>query len=188
MPKQLIRRYLPTPEKIKMLFGPGLIGRRLADPNLWHLNRRSASKSVFWGLLCALLPLPMQSILAAGGAILWRINLPLAVALTFFSNPLTLIPILLFGYFLGSSILNVPMLSIEEIKAVFFSFTEVLSADWGGVSDNVYFKSFWVLIFGLIVEAFLIASLGYVLTLGAWHWHIFSAIRRRKRVTDSRSI
>lgn len=187
MPKQLIRRYLPTPVQMKALFGTGFIGSRLSDPNLWHLNRRSASKSVFWGLLCALLPMPMQSLIAASGAIYWRINLPLAVALTFISNPLTLVPILLFGYFLGSSILGAPMLSLEEIKLLLHSTSSIFEGGFDSFASSSYFKSFWVLIFGLIIEAFLIASIGYLLTLGAWHWHIFSAIKRRKKTTQSQS-
>lgn len=188
MPKKLIRRFLPTPTKIKSLLGNGFIGSRLADPNLWHLNRKSASRSVFWGLLCALLPLPMQSVLAASGAIYWRINLPIAVSLTFLSNPLTLVPILLFGYFLGSTLLGVPMLGIDEIKTLLFSASDILQGSGEDTATASYFTSFWVLIFGLIVEAFLIAGLGYLAILAAWHWHILSSLQRRKKTRTLKSL
>lgn len=181
MPKKLIRRYLPTPTKIRAIFGTGFIGSRLADPNLWHLNRRSAPRAVFWGLLCALLPLPMQSLLAASGAIYWRFNLPIAVSLTFLSNPLTLVPILLLGYFLGSSILGVPMLSIEEIKALLWAAPDIIKGSWEEVGKTPYFKSFGVLIFGLVVEAIIVATWGYILIKLYWHWHIVNSFKQRKK-------
>ncbi|MCC6375199.1 MAG: DUF2062 domain-containing protein, partial [Moraxellaceae bacterium] len=50
MPKNFIRRHLPTPEKIANMRGLGFLRHRLQDASLWHLNRRSASGAVFWGL------------------------------------------------------------------------------------------------------------------------------------------
>jgi hypothetical protein len=35
MPKRLIRKYLPNPEKIANMRGLGFLRNRLQDPNLW---------------------------------------------------------------------------------------------------------------------------------------------------------
>ena len=34
----------------------------LADPDLWHLNRRSAARAVAVGLFCGLIPGPLQAL------------------------------------------------------------------------------------------------------------------------------
>ena len=38
---------------------------RLADPDLWHLNRKSTARAVAIGLFCGLIPGPLQMISAA---------------------------------------------------------------------------------------------------------------------------
>jgi uncharacterized protein (DUF2062 family) len=75
MPKNFIRRHLPTPEKIGNMRGLGFLRHRLQDPSLWHLNRRSASGAVFWGLWCAFLPMPLHAIPAIIAAILFSLGL-----------------------------------------------------------------------------------------------------------------
>ena len=75
MPKKMIRKYLPDPEKIANIQGLGFLRHRLQDPNLWHLNRHSASGAMFWGLWCALLPMPFQMIPAAIAALIFSASL-----------------------------------------------------------------------------------------------------------------
>ena len=116
MPKHLIRRYLPDPEKIARTPGLGFLRHRLEDPNLWHLNRRSASGARFWGLWCAFLPMPFQTVPAAIAALVFRVNLPLAIVLCWISNPLTMLPVIYVGYDLGALILNRPLLGMDEIS------------------------------------------------------------------------
>jgi uncharacterized protein (DUF2062 family) len=87
MPKQFIRKHLPNPEKIANMKGLGFLRHRLQDPNLWHLNRHSASGAMFWGIWCAFLPMPFQTIPAAIIALVFRVNLPLCVVLVWLSNP-----------------------------------------------------------------------------------------------------
>src|SRR6185312_13893711 len=65
----------------------------LADPDLWHLNRHSTARGVAIGLACGLIPGPVQAIAAALGCVMCRGNLPIAVATTFYTNPLTIVPL-----------------------------------------------------------------------------------------------
>jgi len=73
----------------------------LADPDLWHLNRRSTARAVAIGLFCGLIPGPFQVLGAIGGCLLFRANFPLAVITTLYTNPLTIVPLYLIAYEYG---------------------------------------------------------------------------------------
>lgn len=73
----------------------------LADPDLWHMNRRSAARAVAIGLVCGLIPGPLQALGSAAGCIAFRANFPLAVLTTFYTNPFTIGPLYLVAYQIG---------------------------------------------------------------------------------------
>lgn len=104
-PKNLKRR-LPTRQQLTnhQLLRP--FASRLLDPQLWHFNRRSTSNAMCIGLVIAWLPFPGQTLIAAIAAIVLRSNLPVAVSLTWISNPLTFAPMYFFAYKLGAWLLN----------------------------------------------------------------------------------
>lgn len=108
MPKKLIKRWLPDQQTIQSNKHLQIFGDVLHDANLWHLNRRSASKAFAIGLFFAFIPVPFQMMLAAGSAIFFSANLPLSVALVWISNPLTIPPIFYACYKLGTILLDVP--------------------------------------------------------------------------------
>lgn len=108
MPKKFIQRYMPDHRTIREHKHLQFFGVLLHDPNLFHFNRRSISGAFAAGLFCAWIPVPFQMLLAAGVAILFRVNLPLSVALVWVSNPLTMPPLFYFAYRLGKWILGIP--------------------------------------------------------------------------------
>jgi len=63
------------------------------DPVLWHLNRRSVAGAVAVGLFVGWLPLPGQMLVAAMLAALVRVHVPLSVVMVWFTNPLTVAPL-----------------------------------------------------------------------------------------------
>jgi len=105
-PKELVERYMPDVEKIRAHKYLKFFGPRLLDSALWHLNRHSVAKAFMMGLMCAFIPIPFQMILAAAGSILVRANLPIAVALVWLTNPLTMPPIFYMCYKLGAWVLG----------------------------------------------------------------------------------
>lgn len=108
MAKKTIQRFLPDPNTIRHHKMLKIFGRLLQDANLWHLNRRSARGAFAVGLFFAFIPVPFQMVLAAAGAILFRVNMPISVALVWLTNPLTMPPIFYGSYLVGTLILNQP--------------------------------------------------------------------------------
>lgn len=108
MPKKIIRRFLPNPQTIKEHKILKMFGSLLHDPNLWHLNRRSASGAFGIGLFFAFWPVPFQMWLSAACAIPLRVNLPLSVATVWITNPFTMPPIFYGAYLVGTFILGAP--------------------------------------------------------------------------------
>ena len=110
MPKKQMRKIIPDPSALRDSWVGNLLGDILKDPYLFHLNRRSVSLGVMVGLFWAFTPLPFQMLPAAITAWIIRANLPLSVALVWISNPVTVPPLLLIAYGIGSWILDTPVL------------------------------------------------------------------------------
>lgn len=106
MPKKTIQRFLPNPRKIAGSKAVMMFGSVAQQANLWHLNRRSASRAFAIGLFVAFLPIPMQMVVAAALAIFFRANLPLSVALVWISNPITMPAMFYASYQVGAFVLG----------------------------------------------------------------------------------
>lgn len=106
MPKKTIQRFLPDPAKIANSKAVRVFGSVAQRANLWHLNRRSASRAFAIGLFFAFMPIPMQMMAAAASAIPARANLPLSMALVWISNPITMPPMFFASYRVGVFLLG----------------------------------------------------------------------------------
>tara|TARA_R110002072_G_scaffold155883_3_gene306318 strand:+ start:8855 stop:9484 length:630 start_codon:yes stop_codon:yes gene_type:complete len=115
--RNFLKRYLPKKEHIHKHGGLHLLSDYLHDPNIWHLHRRSSAAGAAIGMFCAFIPFPVQTIISAALAILFRVNLPLAIVFSFFSNPVTIPPLFFFAYQIGAMLLG-----LDE-KDVKFSFS-----------------------------------------------------------------
>ncbi|MCE0557928.1 DUF2062 domain-containing protein [Motilimonas sp. E26] len=165
MPKKLIKRYTPNPETLKNHKHLKIFGDLLHDANLWHLNRRSAAGAFAVGLFMCWIPLPSQMIMAAGLAILFRVNLPLSVALVWISNPITMPPMFYFAYLIGAYCLQQPIQHWQF----------ELSWQWLMEILNTIGPA---LLLGCVLLAVISAALGY---LGIhWLWRL-SVIRNRSQ-------
>lgn len=99
--KKLLDRFVPDPDIIKKHKHLQFLGDSLHQPNLWHFNRHSVAKAFAVGLFCAWIPLPMQMVFGAVGAIIFGSNIPLSVALVWITNPVTMPPLFYFAYRVG---------------------------------------------------------------------------------------
>lgn len=167
MPRKLLKKCLPEAHKIRSIKGLGLLGRLLENPNLFHLNRRSVSVAVFAGIFIGFLPIPGQTVVAALAAFILGCNLPIAVLLIWFSNPLTF-PVIFFGcYKLGSWMLG------ERYKPFLFEPTW----EWFIHALPVIWQP---LLLGCITAGLVFGTLGYAIVQLLWRWHVSDRWRQRR--------
>lgn len=167
MPKKFIKRFMPDHRTVREHKYLQFLGRSLHEPNLWHLNRRSASGAFAVGLFCAFVPIPFQMVPAAALAILFRVNLPISIALVWITNPVTMPPIYYFCYKLGAWLLGVtPQPWAFE-----------LSFEWLINGMGTLWKPF---LLGCLLIGTASAATGYLLVRGLWRLHIVRHNRRKK--------
>lgn len=123
MPKKRLKSLLPTPEKILESRSLKMLAPHLVDPRLWQFNRHSLNKAVYIGVLSAFFPLPGQMLLALIGALIFRANVPMALGLTWITNPVTTLPVFYAAYYVGAKILDVPMISLRLIGRMISDFS-----------------------------------------------------------------
>jgi uncharacterized protein (DUF2062 family) len=178
MLRKFFRKYLPSNESIRQNRHIARFGTLLLHPNLWHLNRRSVSGGVAAGLFAGLVPgsNPVQFAVAALLAIAFRVNLPVAVVVTLYTNPLTIVPLYLLAYRIGT-------LFVSGDSA---SFIHPPEFDWSNLGAWLRASLEWVLSLGkplaagLVILAIVLAIAGYVGVQLAWRAHVVLAWLRRK--------
>ena len=98
MPRKHFRKYLPTYDRVLENRIIARFGSFLHHPNLWHLNRDSVAGGVAVGLFSGLVPGPLQILTALLIAVPLRVNLPVAMVTTFYTNPFTIGPLYFLAY------------------------------------------------------------------------------------------
>ncbi len=171
MPKKKIKAWLPTPEKLRENRLIAMFAPFLADPRLWQMNRNSLGRAVYVGVLAAFFPLPGQMPLAIIGALLVRANIPMAVALTWITNPLTAIPVFWLAYSLGALLIGESLIGLRAIGMILTDFTLWITAD--GINPlhaHRHIFSWQAMLIGLIFSAIITSIvLGSAFRL-FWHY------------------
>jgi uncharacterized protein (DUF2062 family) len=165
--KRWLKRITPDRDRLRDHKHLRLFGTLLHDPNLWHLNRRSASGAFAVGLFMMFFPLPGQMVLAAAVAMLIRVNLPISVALVWISNPLTIPPMFYFAYLVGTWTLGQPALPLRQD----------ISVEW--LMESL--ECIWApLLIGSLLCGLACSLTGYFAIRGLWRWHLIRQIRLRR--------
>lgn len=171
MLRKTLRRLMPKPEFFREHKHLQFLGHALHDPNLFHLNRRSASGAMAVGLFFAFVPMPFQMIAAAAAAILVRVNLPISCALVWLTNPLTMGPIFFACYKLGSWVTG---RHLDHSDSLF---------QWNGLSE--FFSQLSQLglpfIIGCLLAGLASAGLGYASMRLLWRWSVVQHLAQRKK-------
>jgi uncharacterized protein (DUF2062 family) len=165
------RKYLPEPEQVLARKWAAPFRPWLGHPNLWHLNRHSVPGAVAIGLFCGLIPGPVQMLGALICAIPLRKNIPVALAVTLYTNPLTIVPLYLIAYAYGSAILGHHG---PDRPVAPFQWDWSLQAFWQWAMSLG--KPLGI---GLVALALTLAVLGYFITELAWRAYLIRAWRRR---------
>ncbi len=176
VPKKYFKKLLPSHESIRENRWIKPFGAWLQHHNLWHLHRRSVSGGVAVGMFCGLIPGPLQMLGAALLAVLFRVNLPLAMATTLYTNPFTIVPLYLLAYKLGALVTG----QGHVLAAAHFNEPDMNWSNWFGVMLDWVVSLGKPFAIGLPLLAVTLAVLGYVVVRIGWRIHVLVQWRGRK--------
>lgn len=179
--RKLFRRLTPGRDTVHGMLGQGRLQRHMGDtllhPHLWRLTAHSAAGGVAVGLFCGLIPGPLQMLGAAIAALVLRVNLPLALISTLYTNPLTIIPLYLLAFTIGQWLVGVPgavFVAPPDFAIADFAASMQALADWAiGLGRPLGV--------GLLTLASLLAAAGYGLVFGLWRLNLLRYRRRRRQ-------
>jgi uncharacterized protein (DUF2062 family) len=183
MLRKLFRKHLPTQDSIRRHRYLGRFGALLHHPNLWCLNRRSVAGGVAVGLFSGLVPGPLQMLAAAILAIPFRVNLPVALFTTLYTNPFTIGPLYVVAYYIGRFLMGGDATAPSAAPEF----------HWSSLGASLHAFMQWAvslgkpLAVGLATLALLLAGIGYVCVGVAWRAHVIRAWRRRKAARARRT-
>ncbi len=167
MAKNLVKRFLPSHDKVLNNKYLKIFGTLLHDPNLFHINRRSVAGAFAVGLFFAWVPVPFQMVLAAAIAIPTRVNLIISVALVWITNPASMPFLFYFAYWLGGQVLG--------LDTNHFDFE--LSFEW---LTNELLLIWQPFLLGCLIMAVTSSILGYGFIRLFWRWNIVRRWEQRK--------
>jgi uncharacterized protein (DUF2062 family) len=148
----------------------------LLHPRLWHMNRHSVAGGVAAGLFFGLMPAPFQMLSAALCALVCRVNLPIAIFTTLYTNPLTFWPLYLLAWWIGQQILGGDAGFVPPPEFDFAAFGASLSASFAWLGELGM-----ALVVGVLLLASVFAVLGYFGVRVAWRIWLVRAWHRRSR-------
>ena len=177
------RKYLPSHDSIRQNRYIAWFGPWLQHHNLWHLHRRAVAGGVAVGLFAGLVPgsNPVQFVVAALLAIAGHVNLPIAVFVTLYSNPLTIVPLYYAAFKLGQFVMLEAGDSLPPLA---------LDLEGKGFREWIPAALHWLssvgkpLIVGLPLLAVTLAIAGYFIVDYAWQLRVrydWSCRRRRRQ-------
>jgi uncharacterized protein (DUF2062 family) len=138
----------------------------LAHPVYFATTRRAVAGGLWIGLFVGLLPIPGQTLVVVLGALLMRVNVPVAAITIWISNPVTFVPIFYLAYQLGALLLNIPTEPLPPEPTLAWV-TQELALRWRPLA------------FGSLIIALSVSSMAYLLVSAVWHVSTINRYRRR---------
>ncbi len=130
------------------------------------------------GAFAGLIPGPFQMLGAALISSVLRVNLPVAVFTTLYTNPITIVPLYIFAFKIGQ-------LATDSRTSALPSF----EFDWHNTNWLAAIPAFWhwfaalgtPLLVGLILLASLLAATSYFAVQGIRRWRVMRQWRKRRQ-------
>jgi hypothetical protein len=171
--KNRLKSWLPKPEELLNNRWLRWLGPALRHPRLWHFSRKGIAMGMALGIFFGLLIPVAQIPFSAATAVLLRANLPMAVASTLVTNPVTFGPVYYGAYHLGKAVLGERPLTDEQAMQVLEQ-AQSEPEELEGLTERV---KYWVqhlstvgkpLVVGLAIVACVSGLLVYFLASGLW--------------------
>jgi len=110
-------------------------------------------------------------------AVAFRVNLPIAIVVTLYTNPFTIVPLYYVAFKLGQLVLGD---SSSEMPSMTFDIDGNDFAGWLAAAVDWLSSIGKPLLVGLPLLALLLSAVGYAVTRLAWRWYVVSEWQRRK--------
>lgn len=188
MLRRYLRRVLPNHQTIRDHRHIVRFGDRLQHHNLWHLHRRAVAGGVAVGMFAGMIPgsNPVQFTAGALLAVTFKVNLPLSMLVTLYSNPFTVVPLYWLAFKLGQLVL---WQSGGELPSFALGLEDKGWVDWISAAFHWLTSVGKPLLVGLPLLALGLAFIGYFVTDWAWRfgvmWHWRQRNHQRKKKTRS---
>ncbi len=172
------KAHFPTRERLESNRYIRPFAHRVLRSDLWRFTRRSVPRGFALGLFVGILIPFAHSFVAALTAVIFRANVPIAIASTWASNPATWVVIFPAAYKIGNWLLRMDNLTtMAPISHTMHSTqTDHLLQQITGAGLATAL--------GLFIIATVTASLGYLVTSLGWRWWI--GRKRRQRIDRPR--
>lgn len=142
---------------------------------LFRFQREPLARGVAAGLFCGLIPGPLQLVGAVGACAWLRGNVVAGGVTTFYTNPLTTVPLYVLAFQVGSLVLpGEQVLPAFNASGPEGAFNVQALADWMQALGTP-------LLVGLPVLGLVLAVLGYALVQALWLAPVLQRGRRRQR-------
>ena len=113
MPRRFFRKFAVNRKHLSDQWWLAPFDHVLHDPRLWGISRRNVVPAFALGLFVSYLPFPGHMLMAGLLALVLRVNIPVAVAGVWVSNPLTVYPMFRLAFEVGSYLLRLPPAPFE---------------------------------------------------------------------------
>jgi uncharacterized protein len=177
---QRLRRWLRSlePRVLEQFERPGLLWAKpwLDGRDLFSFNRNPLAKGIAVGLFCGLIPGPLQILGALFLCSFLRGNIIAAAVATFYTNPLTIVPLYALAFEIGTLIMpgSQSLPPWNDQVSVFAALVEWIKAMG------------WPLVIGLPAMGLMFASWGYAITQILWLRPVIARARRMRRLRVQR--
>ena len=171
-----IKGHVPSRETIDQYRLLRPFASQLRHPSLWRLNRRSVPRAVAVGLFVAIIIPVLHTFVAAIVAIPARANVAIAAALTLVVNPLTIPPMYVAAYRIGSWELHYDASVVSTEAAQRFS-------------SELSRMLFWLhhasgpIAVGILTIAAIVSLIGYLIACLAWRVRTGRRWQKRRRAS-----
>lgn len=178
MPKKFLQGWLPSSQKIMQMRIMRYLGQYTRNPRIWYINRRSISRAVLIGTFWGLMPIPFHTVLIIMTVLVFNANLPIGLLLSWLTNPLTVVPIIYGGFWIGSKIYHVHMIGKAGLMHLLHQLEHWIVTFGHAKVDLSLAK---ILMSGLVIECTIAALVAYMLTLLAWRLSVIKQWKARRQ-------
>ncbi len=127
MPMRFFKKFGFKSQRISQQWYLGPVRHLLHHPAYWGIRRKTVVPGFSLGLFIAFTPIPAHTILGVLSALVLKVNIPATIIGTLLMNPLTMVPMFVFAYRVGSFLLGLepqpfaPELSLEWLTHGFMN-------------------------------------------------------------------